>query len=49
MYWKPCLEIENYTWRRVMSWPELVDAAGPIRAMLGIPPSTWADAVNAIG
>jgi len=44
-----CSEILTYTDGRIRHWHELVRAADTVRSMMGVSPSAWQEAKNAMG
>lgn len=46
---KACPDIAMYARHGISSWTELVATAGVVRSSLGVSPSAWEDAVDAMG
>jgi len=49
MILEACPDIAAYARNGIASWPDLVATAAHVRSMLGISPSAWEDAKNALG
>jgi replication initiation protein RepC len=46
---KACPDIAMYARHGISSWTELIATAGVVRSSLGVSPSAWEDAVDAMG
>ena len=46
---KACPELALYAGGEIVSWPQLVTAARRVSPMMGVTPSAWAEAENAMG